>query len=490
MPSTEIMKLCTPVKVLFVIDRIGIQEMNSIPVLSAVAKLAGHQVKIVEYGVNEDKSVREIESYHPDIIAYSLCSNEVERYIAINNALKNRIDFFALFGGPHPTFFPDFIHEENVDAICKGEGDLVFPRLLNTFGTDALYKVDNFSFKLADHAIINNTITNLVSDLDSLPFPDRELVFAKNAFQASSPVKTFFSNRGCPFKCSYCFNHAYNDLYSGKGRVIRTKSVSYLIEEIRSVAEQYPLSFVKFYDDVFGLDRDWLKEFSEVYPIKIGLPFNCLASPVMVTDEYVKLLKKAGCFSIATAIESGNEKIRNIVLSRHISNQQVIDACSLIRGQGIRIYSLNMVGLPGETEKEIMETIELNQQAGIDYADATIFQPYPGTDIMKYCIKIGLLDAGFKEFNNPFSSSVLNFTADFKTRIAVLRSLFAIIVKNPWLKFLYPVFVKMRFLQPLLDLGYRFYYGIKLHKTIYAGKIPFRVQLKGAFSLLFSKNRF
>lgn len=476
-------------RVLFVIDKMGFLEVLSIPVLSAVAKRAGHQVGLVEFARNPKAAAAALESYRPDIVAYSVCSTEWERYVEINARLKNRAPFFSVFGGSHPTFFPELIEEDLVDCICMGEGDEAFKRFLNSFGTDDMFSVGNFLFQGQDYSIQTNQLLPLISDLDTLPFPDRELIYSKNAFLARSPIKSFFAGRGCPFKCSYCFNHAYHELYRNKGHVVRAKSVSYLLQEIERVRASYPLTFVKFQDDVLGIQRSWLEEFAAKFPNKIELPFMCYARPNMVTNKYAQLLRKAGCYSVCMAIESGNDAIRRSVLNRRMDDERILEASAYLKEQGIKIYAVNMVGLPGETEANISETIALNQKARVDFADASIFQPYPGTRITEYCKETGLLDKGKESFESQFTTSVLNFPQDRKLRIETIHRLFSIMVDHPWVNRIYPTIAGVKFARPFLNLVYRLYYGVFLHRRIYAGQIPLFLQLRGALSLLFSRNR-
>jgi len=476
-------------KVLFVIDRIGFLEILSIPMLSAAVKKAGHQVEMIEFGRDEAAAIRAAQAWAPDVVAYSVCSNEADRYLVINAALKSRMKFVSVFGGPHPTFFPEFIQHEGVDAICRGEGDESLPLFLSALGSEEARRVPNFSFRHPDGTVVENDPLNLVKDLDTLPFPDRGLVYSRNHFLAQSPIKSFFAGRGCPFKCTYCFNHAYHQFYRGRGAVLRAKSVPYLMEEIKEVAAAYPLTFVKFQDDVLGIRRPWLEEFAEVYPREIGLPFMCYARPNMVTADYARLLRKAGCFSVCMAIESGNEEIRKSVLGRRMNDEQILAAAAHLKSRNIRIYAVNMVGLPGETEAEILQTVELNRKAGVDFADASIFQPYPGTKITAHCKEVGLLDAGKESFESQFTCSVLNFTPEFKARIETIHRLFSVMVDHPWVKRLYPTLASIRPVKPILNLLYRFYYGVNLHRRIYAGQIPFWLRVQGALPLLFSRNR-
>lgn len=475
-------------KISFVVDRISFHELFSIPILSALAKSRGHAVQLVEFGPNPAKAVSRIKEFSPDIIGYSICSNEIERYLEINRFLKEQLDFFSLFGGAHPTFFPAMIAAEGVDAICRGEADPVLPEFLERFGTESMYAVNNFSFKV-NGRLRENPLAPLVEDLDALPFPDRDLLYAYKPFLAKIPIKAFFAGRGCPYNCSYCFNHAYNSMYQGKGKILRTKSVSYVFEEIKETRSKYPLTLVKFHDDVFGANSGWLTEFARRYPGEIGLPFNCYVRPNMVTEVYCRLLKEAGCYSVCMAIECGNERLRNTILQRNMSDGQIIMACARLKNAGIKILTLNMIGLPGETEREIFETIEMNQKTGIDYADASVFQPYPGTRITEYCKEHGYLNEDARFESQYTGWSILNFPPDFKFKIFALQKLFAVLVDYPFLKsWLQPVY-RARWAGPLLNLVYKFYYGFQVHRRIFASAIPFLTRVQGAILVLLAKDR-
>jgi len=255
------------------------------------------------------------------------------------------------------------------------------------------------------------------------------------------------------------------------------------------------MNFIKFHDDIFGADSDWLIEFAERYPEEIRLPFLCYSRPDKIDENYCQQLKKAGCYAVCIAIECGSEDIRNSILNRNITDEQIKRACKILKKFGLRIYTLNMIGLPKESDKEILQTIELNQTIKSDFADASIFQPYPGTEIAKYCKNNGYLDEKSEFFESQYSTSVLNFESNFKKRIFVYHKLFSIVVDFPFLKRLLNLLFKRKKLLHnkitiwSLGLCYRIYYGFNLHRRIYASKIPIKTLFLGIIDFLFSKDR-
>jgi len=209
----------------------------------------------------------------------------------------------------------------------------------------------------------------------------------------------------------------------------------------------------------------------------------------MVSEEYCRLLKKAGCFSVSIAIECGNEHLRNSVLKRNVTDEQIFNACEYLKRYGIRILTFNMIGIPGEAELDICRTIEINQQAGVDFADVSIFQPYPGTDVYEYCRKEGYLDNITEKYECQFSRSILKVSPDYLKKIFIFHRLFSIIVDYPKLKSLVGLFFKIKWNKVILDFMSKLYFGFNMEKRIFASKMKFKIRAYGAFILLFSRDR-
>lgn len=141
--------------------------------------------------------------------------------------------------------------------------------------------------------IYRNELRPLIKDLDSLPFPDREIFYAYDCARTSK-MKTFIASRGCPYACTYCFNHLYNRLYRGKGKVVRFRSPENVVEEVARVKERYPLEFAVFHGSSFLFDAELLKKFCALFKKEIGIPFNCVARADHIAEEKVSYLKKGG----------------------------------------------------------------------------------------------------------------------------------------------------------------------------------------------------
>ncbi|MFQ5886007.1 MAG: B12-binding domain-containing radical SAM protein, partial [Anaerolineae bacterium] len=266
----------------------------------------------------------------------------------------------------------------------------------------------------------------------SLPLSDRDLVYSKDAISRHSKIKHFISGRGCPYNCTYCFNHAFSKIYKGKGKRFRQRSVDNVIEELRQVKESYPLEFVIFVDDTFVLSKGWLEEFAEEYPKKIGLPFFCNTRANLVTEEQVRLLKKAGAFCVGMGIEAGNDRIRNELLKRNMSREQILNACRLLHEGGLNFTTTNMLALPTSNLEDDFETVQLNIECRPVYAHAFLFQPYPKTELGEFTRDEGWMAGTLDDMSDiMWDKSVLNFEENEKRQMENLQRFFAIAVEWP-----------------------------------------------------------
>ena len=413
-------------KALF-ITKLFFMEPLGLMYLASAAKDAGHEVKLAV--VSGDLEER-ISDYQPDVIGYSVMTGDQKFYLSLNNRLKSNFRFVSIFGGPHPTFFPDIIKEEQVDIICRGEGEEAFVDLLNSMAKGGdISKILNLTVKNNEEIICNDL--RHYSNLNSLPFPDRDLLSIIPIVR-HGPIKHFMASRGCPFNCSYCFNEKYSKLYFGKGEKVRFRQPDSIINEINEVVMASPTRFIYFQDDTFTINREWLGQFLERYAEEIGLPFHCHVRPGTIDGENINLLKKAGCYSVHIAAECGSDRIRNDVLKRNISREQIVNASEILRSNNIRFMLQNMIGLPTGNLEDDFSTLELNIECKPDYAWVSIFQPYPGTKIGEYCKREGIYTGNFDDIeSNFFDSSKLNFSEEYKVQISNLQKLFAIFVEYP-----------------------------------------------------------
>jgi len=386
-------------KVLFIFKSENFLAPLGLCSISAIARSKGHEVHLCE--MNTRDPLLAAGRLKPQIIAYSSSTGEAKHYLKVNQKIKKELpSSFTIMGGPHPTFYPEVINEGSLDAVCIGEGELAFADLLDKISLHEPFEgLPNIATRRNP---VNSAVRNLVEDLDTLPLPDYSLLYDSTAM-GSYPLKSIITSRGCPYSCTYCFNHAWEKLYAGKGKAARRHSVGYVIDEIKYVKSKWPLSCVKFYDDIFTYTADaWLEDFSKRYKREVGLPFFILTRADLLNEDMVRLLKYAGCRTISMSIESGNPGIRNNLLKRNMSDEDIILAHRLCRKYGIFTFTNCIIGLPGSGIGNDIESVDLSIKAQIDWAEFPIFHPYPKTELGESTIKEGLYTPRYERMHTSY----------------------------------------------------------------------------------------
>jgi anaerobic magnesium-protoporphyrin IX monomethyl ester cyclase len=446
-------------------------------ILSSLLKQHGHSVDLLIEN-NPDTIARYVKTENPDIVSAYTISGSHKWVAEVFSTIKTISNALTLAGGPHPTFFPEFVLDPSVDAVCIGEGEGAFIDIADRVqrGLD-IQDIENI--QTADNGKIRaNPLRPLLNDLNDLPFPDRELYYKKYSILRNSPSKHFITGRGCPFNCTFCSNKAYKKLYCGLGRMVRRPDPEKICAEINNTRNCYPLKSVRFDDEVFLLDESWLLEFLDRYKKDIGLPFSCLIRADIATPKSVTAMKSAGCYIAYFGIESGNDYIRNQILGKNITRNQIIDTARLLQKNRIKIGTFNMVGMPGETFENAWETVRLNQIVGSDYPWCSIIQPYPGTELEKLARKWGVLDSdyGVNSLNQSYFNDTVLKNSDADS-LVVLQKLFYLAVRLPRLEKLIRWTARRGSCNPIVQNLFNLTYAWRYSKTY---KMPFWELLKRA----------
>ena len=487
-------------RVLFVIDGEDFIDPMGPAYLLSAAKAANHKGEVLILS-SSAHPFEEIRDYKPHVIAYSAVTGTHQLYFKFNERIREYFpDVFTIMGGSHPTYYPECVKYQPIDAICTGEGEGAFVELLNRLaggekGED-LYDILNLGFP---HGPINLK-RNLVGDLDTLPLPDRDAIFRKAPRMGSFPLKTFMTSRGCPFPCSYCFEPVLKKMYReekafgerkelGKGRVAgkyeRRHSIDRVVEEILDLKKRWPVEFIKFEDDLFVLAKNdpWIEEFADRYPKEVGIPFNALVRVDSINEWMAERLKAAGCVSLNISIDAANREVRKRIVHKNFSNEEIIENFHLLARYGINVFNNMILGLP-PTESELAYTIiqddkdaiDMEIAAGVRFSSRSILMPYPGTEIGKYCEERGYFVMNVDEFGESLlERSPLNcFSEEQHDVMKNILYLSGLAVWQPWLApFIKKYAVHWR--SPLAKkLFLAIYYVVKVYtlkKYIYTIKI-------------------
>ena len=247
-------------------------------------------------------------------------------------------------------------------------------------------------------------------------------------------IEGFVTGRGCPDNCSFCFHVGLKKVMKGLGTYSRRKSVEYLISEIEHFIARYPLRRLVFRDDTFVVDYEgYVKPLLEQYRRRVGIPFSCLVRADYMSEDSIRDLAESGCFAVKMGVESGNEYMRNKIMHKHLSNQEIEDTMALFHKYGIMVQTSNILGSPGETLDSAWETLEFNVKLKPEHAWCSLIQPYPGTTIQDLVMREGMLPSDFNpdEFEQSYFMST-PVDVENKEELSNLQKLFPLAVRFPW----------------------------------------------------------
>lgn len=354
----------------------------------------------------EDDSIDVLRRLNPKLIGISVLSTEhnwlIDRTKTIRRVLPDTI---FIIGGIHAMFYyEEILSEIPVDIVCHSEGEEVLLNVITEMNKTFpdWSSIHGISYRVNGNEIQMNERARLVPFRDDI-IEDRSIYYDRYPQLAKDAVHRFFSSRGCPYRCSFCYNANIHDLFRGKGTYVRQKSVDNFIQEIDTQCSKYLIKSIFFYDDIFTFRKNWLKEFLKRYKESINIQFWCTTRANVIDKDTAQMLAEAGCRTASFGVETGSYEIRKNILNKEITDDQIIRCGNLLRKYGIKVQTANMFCLPNETLEDAYKTIDLNIQAKTNFAFSALFLPFPKTKITKYCIKKGLIKPDYSLQDLPYS---------------------------------------------------------------------------------------
>ncbi len=357
--------------------RAGIQDVTVPPIgmyyIGAVLKENHYDVEILNWcRINE--TPEEIEKIliekKPDVIGFSILQANRWGGIEIAGiAKKIHPNVKIVFGGVTPTFlWKHFLtHFRQIDAVVIGEGEYTFLHLVKYFENPRKYHLKDIrgiAYR-KNEAIVRAAPAEPVHDLDALPVPAKYFEYRHLSL-----------TRGCPGKCVFCGSPKF------WGPKVRFHSVNYFVDEIERLYKK-GINFFYFSDDTFSVDKRRVIEICKmILEKRLDITWVAISRVNTMNEDILYWMRKAGCIQISYGVESGSEKIRQL-LNKKITTDKIETAFAMTVKYGILPRAYFIYGCPGEDRKTIQETIDLIKKINPLVIHFFVLSLFPGTRLFE-----------------------------------------------------------------------------------------------------------
>jgi anaerobic magnesium-protoporphyrin IX monomethyl ester cyclase len=432
--------------------------------LAAYVRKFGHNVKVFDYEV-DNFDIEKIREYRPNIVGITAMTPTIKKAANIARKIKKKIKTTILVGGNHVTALPKETLKEfpSFDIGIVGEGEETLKEICEN---KPLKKIKGITYRRGKRIMVNKRRPP-IENLDELPFPARDLIDMKKYRGASTPglsreflnITELYINRGCNWGlCTFCASMLTHCKF-------RERSIDNVIAEMKECIKKYGINHFTIDDDTLTTSKKRTLEFCKKVK-RLNVTWDC-DSRVTVDKKMLKVMKESGCKKIAFGVESGSQKILQLI-KKGITINQIKNAFKWCKEVGIETSAFFMIGShPDETWEDLEMTKKLIKEIKPDYITASIAVPYPGTELRKQMEERNLV------FSNDWSTYALyNIKPPWRTSNFTSKQLLEIqkkMVKEFYMK---PSYIIKRVLKihSLGELKYwvKAFFGVR--KTIFKNK--------------------
>lgn len=344
-----------------------------------------------------------------DWAAFSVMTMQVGQALNISQAIKKTNPACKIiWGGSHPTFFPEqTIKNGLIDIVCVGEGEETIYEIVS--GKN-LKDINGIIYKEGGRVLTNQS--HSLHDPARMPLFNWELVPRKILERVT--LVPSLTSRGCPHRCSFCINAILKNRW-------RPRTVAQVLEDLRVIKSKdyFRGKPVRFWDENFFVDLARAKAIVEgmiendlIIPWETTVRANYIKEG-MIDDEFLAKMRRSGCYLLSFGAESGCPRLLK-KMKKDIDPADVINSARMALKHGIIPQYSFMIGLPGETRSEMMETLDLIDKLvklspKIQILGPQAFRPYPGSELYDECVRSGWREPQSLEEWAELSANELNY---------------------------------------------------------------------------------
>lgn len=376
--------------------------------LAAALRSAGFEVAIADYETTPYGSAvlkQLLDIFTPAVVGVSAMTPTIASAAMVAGEVKRLCpSIVTVVGGSHASALPEQTLKQfpSFDYVVAGEGEVTLTELCLRL-RDGGGSRDIAGLAFSENGAVTLTEPRaLVADLDSIPFPARDLIdYSRQAGHSSRGFSNtlhsteLFTSRGCPVGCSFCA------IQATFGRSVRFRDPARIEEEVNRMVCEHHFNHVVIADDTFTLQPGRAAAICEILGRSNIASWNCDTRVNTVTPELLRQMKQSGCGKVAFGVESGSQRMLD-VMGKGVRVDQVRNAVNWAKAAGIPHIEGNFIigSDPSETLEELDMTRELICSLPWTFVSVAIVVPYPGTPLRERMLAAGLIEnqTGWEEY--------------------------------------------------------------------------------------------
>jgi radical SAM superfamily enzyme YgiQ (UPF0313 family) len=364
--------------------------------LHAFLRNAGYNTVLANLSAWSTTEIKQqLSDLKPDIIGISQWTHNRHASMELARLVRNEVpDSTIVMGGAHATFScSDILRKGSpVDCVVLGEGEETLLEIVRSCEKDLEWREVHGIAYYDDREIVYTSPRAPLQNLDQLPYTSR---FLEHSIGVDIPLQSEFiiTTRGCPSACYFCSSPRFWE------RKVRFRSPENIVNEIELIQSKYGLIYFSLRDDTFTADRTRTIEFCRLLlERRLYVLWNCQSRVSTLDEELLVWMKRAGCECIQLGVESGSQRILT-QLGKTITSAQVEKAAGLIRKVGINLSIYLITDVPGETEDDVRQTIELVRRIRPNDGYVSPLAFFPGTRLFEEAVASGRVGRNIFEIN-------------------------------------------------------------------------------------------
>ena len=363
----------------------------SLATTAAFLERDGHILRVIDcpaVGLDSARLGALVKNFQPDFVFWTTATPTLNDDLNLAGLIKKNVpDTVTGVFGTHVTAFPEVALENpGIDAVIRREPEQTI-REICLHGPGDWEGIDGLSFRDRENGKPHHNLDRVLIRPEDIPSPAwRYLDISRYRLPLKGrPFLIVAPIRGCPYSCSFCTAPLYY------GKKLRKRPVTMVVDEIEENMEMFKVRDFFIWADTFTADRDYVKAFShEIMTRGLNISWTCNSRVDTVDSEMLSLMRAAGLWMISFGLESGNNEVLKET-GKMITVEQSRRAVSMAHELGIKTSGHFVLGLPGETEASMQDTLRLALGLPLDIAQFYAAAPFPGTRLYDLASKKGWL---------------------------------------------------------------------------------------------------